>query len=233
MKFVKLKYAFIFIGLLAGIVLCIFLLNKNRKYTISDYPSANAMLLNAAALGNLENAETALAHGAEVNTTNEQHWTSLHMATFHCHENMVRFLLSKGANVNAVNDSGMTPLEWAVGCDNDNEQMVKLLLDKGAEVNIEHESGHTPLLEAISRGKEKVVKLLLDHGANVNAQKKENGETALHLAVAYPYPKIVKLLLEHGADETIKDAKGKAPHISHVLEILESQGEKVNRPIND
>lgn len=214
------------------IALGIFLLKKNKS-NITAFPSANAMLMNAAALGNLENAETALAHGAQINTTDELHWTPLHRATFHCNENMVRFLLSKGAEVNAVNDSGMTPLEWAVGCDNDNELMVKLLLDNGAEVNVHRSSGYTPLLEAISRGKEKIVKLLLDHGADVNAQKKENGETALHLAVSYPYPKIVKLLLEYGANANIKDAKGKTPHISHVLEILESQGEKINRPIND
>lgn len=235
MKFGKLKYFLILMAILASIALSIWLIKKNKTSSMPA-TSANEILLKAVTHGNLKDLERALANGADVNTVNGNQPTALHLATYRCDEAMVRLLISKGANVNAVDENGITPLAWAAGCDD--EAIVKLLLDNGADVNVHSSSnafGRTPLHESIYRGKDKIVKLLLDHGADVNAQitgSLDKGQTALHLAVAYPYEKIVKLLLEHGADTTIKDAKGKIPHISHVLEILESQGETVNRPIH-
>ncbi|KAK7409434.1 hypothetical protein QQX98_008395 [Neonectria punicea] len=48
------------------------------------------------------------------------------------HEGIVKLLLEKGANVEAKDDYGWTPLLWAA--ENGHEGIVKLLLEKGADI---------------------------------------------------------------------------------------------------
>ena len=41
--------------------------------------------------------------------------TSLHIATFQGHEEIAELLIDSGADVNAKNKGGDTPLDWATG----------------------------------------------------------------------------------------------------------------------
>ena len=80
----------------------------------------------------LEAASVLVAKGADVNAQAEGGYTPLHVASGVGNEAMVAFLLSRGANPNAV-DVRATPLSAAII--QGNLSIVKLLLANGADVN--------------------------------------------------------------------------------------------------
>ena len=93
----------------------------------------------------------------------------------------VKALLEVGANVNAANQYGFTPLFKAVG--SGNLELVKLLVSKGAKVNVkEHyagaRGGTTPLFTAAYEGHIEIIKFLLANKADVYAQN-NSGQTAI------------------------------------------------------
>jgi hypothetical protein len=117
----------------------------------------------------------------------------------------VKKLLKEGADLNAKNWFGWTPLHLAAY--NGHIEVVKLLIEKGANVNARN-NGDTPLHLAAENGHIEVVKLLIEKGANVNA-KGSSGWTPLHEAANDGHIEVVRLLLEHGAEPNIKDVWGK------------------------
>jgi ankyrin repeat protein len=77
-------------------------------------------------------------------------------------------LLAQGAEVNARNAHGWTPLHVATA--GGDPAVVDLLLQHGADVHAQSHIGTTPLDNASTRGGRKaVIDLLLVHGAKPNA----------------------------------------------------------------
>ena len=62
----------------------------------------------------LEAVEVAVELGADVNAADANGDTALHLAAFHGFESVVRFLVSRGARLDAENRRGETPLERAL-----------------------------------------------------------------------------------------------------------------------
>ena len=71
-------------------------------------------------------------------------------------------LLSSGANIEAKDNVGWTPLIWA-SCYG-YKDVVGLLLDKGANIEAKSNSGWTPLMYASYNGRKDVVELLKNMG---------------------------------------------------------------------
>jgi ankyrin repeat protein len=68
-----------------------------------------------ASLGNLTMVQRALEEQPDVNVKGLDDYTALHAAAENGHVEVMRFLLERGADVNARLVSGQTPLDFATG----------------------------------------------------------------------------------------------------------------------
>lgn len=101
-----------------------------------------------------------------------------------------------GADVNAAQPDGTTPVHWAVyHVDYD---LLAALLAKKAKVNVTNQFGSAPLAEAVELADARLVKMLLDAGAEPEAAN-QDGETALMLAIKTGDLPIVETLINAGA----------------------------------
>jgi ankyrin repeat protein len=120
----------------------------------------------------------------------------------------VKRLIDAGADVNARNLDGNTPLHLA--CLWGHMDIVRLLIETGAELNTRDDSDCTPLHLTCFRGLTEIARFLIEHGADVNASN-DYGRTLLHRACSNGRPGIVRLLLEHGADVDARNKRGETP----------------------
>jgi len=165
-------------------------------------------LVNAARAGDISKMRELLTIGADIKETVVGN-TALHYAVFYSHINAVQFLVEEaGANINAQNLSGQTPLNWAV--ERNNMELTSLLLEYGADPDIVDKTGATALHKAAGSGNLEIIKLLVEKGgAAVNIVTKDTIQTALSEASANGKTEIVKFLLENGADLSVKNNQGK------------------------
>jgi ankyrin repeat protein len=99
-------------------------------------------------------------------------------------------LLDKGADANATDEEGFTPLHFAAS--RDSVEVVRLLLDAGAEVNAQSGSGETPMYNAIRNttpGALDIIRLLRERGADPTISN-EKGQTALRFVQRYGTPEV-------------------------------------------
>lgn len=108
-----------------------------------------------------------------------------------------RNFISKGADANARDDNGCTPIARAAS--GGYLSMVKLLLENGADVNTPCNHGPNALSLASSRGHEAIVRLLLEKGADVN-RKGQQGWYPISVAIEAGHAGIASALIEHGAE---------------------------------
>ena len=108
----------------------------------------------------------------------------------------VSALLDRGADVNAAEADGATPLHFAAEADD--LALIDALLEAGASVNAKNRFNVTPLELAAQNGDRAAVERLLAAGADVNATSRE-GQTALMSAARTGKLDAVEALLAHGA----------------------------------
>jgi ankyrin repeat protein len=124
--------------------------------------------------------------------------TALHWAR---EPEQIELLLANGANINATDCEGQTPLYSAVCLGR--VDTVRVFLARGAKVDVrENRWGHTPLHAAVISVEPEVVELLISHGADVDARDKRDC-TPLHFAVLSSLraePEIVEQLPAYGAE---------------------------------
>ena len=145
--------------------------------------------------------------GADPNITDKYGDSCLHAAIHGlCSTKVIQEIHDHGAQVNAVNNDGATPLLLA--CSTAQEEAVKLLLRAKADPNIAYADGDTSLHASIAAdcNKETILELI-DYGADLNAIN-TRGRTALLLGCFYRHLDSVTVLLRAGADPIIADEEG-------------------------
>ena len=135
-------------------------------------------------------------------------WTPLMWACYEGKKDMVEFLISKGADLEAVDlKTGDTPLILSFVESFDNVDITELLLDKGANINNKNKNGFSALALAVDVNNVKAIKLLLERGANVNTTNNWE-ETPLMTASGLGQKDIVQLLIDKGANVNMKSDIG-------------------------
>ena len=90
--------------------------------------------------------------------------TALHIMTQMRETTWMRYLIAKGANVNARDFKGVTPLETAVGLGF--AEGAQILITYGAHIDEADATGETPLISAVHRHDSQLARVLLQAGAN-------------------------------------------------------------------
>ena len=133
---------------------------------------------------------------------------SLKTAVQHNDRDLIEFLVSRGASVNAE-IQGHRLLTDCLECGNN--QALNTLLSFGPELNyIDARAKKSPLFIAVNRATEEAVSELISHGASLSSTN-ESGQTLLMLAAKQGFHKIVKLCLEQYDEYLVNmvDKKGR------------------------
>ena len=166
--------------------------------------------------GELQQVETALKSGADVNAPDNWGRTPLIVALQQGKAPVVEMLIARGASVAATDAWGRTPL--LVATQLKNTAAIRLLLEQKSDVNAANKNDITPLIAAAQTGNQEAAAMLL--GAGAAPDRADNlGWTAMMWAAYRKDGAIVKLLLDKGADAG-KSGRDK----STALELARSRG---------
>nr|GEV95654.1 ankyrin repeat-containing protein [Tanacetum cinerariifolium] len=160
-------------------------------------------------------AQALRAHKASTERSESSAWGPLHLAAGGGHVNVLKLLLLKGANVNALTKDGNTALHLAV--EERRRDCARLLLSGGADPNIGNVADNEiPLHIASALGDDNMVKLLLLKGANKDIRNR-SGKTAYEVAVEHGHTRLFDSL-RLGDRLCTASRKGEVRTINRVLE---------------
>lgn len=139
--------------------------------------------------------------------------TPLHIAAEHGPSEAIELLRGLGADVDALDDFGQTPV--LISIYKKKWDIAELLIKGGAKVDADEREGYAPLLGAVAGGSDRIVQLLLKAKVDVDAVD-EDGYSPLHLAVSQHELNILQQLLKAGANiDAISEAGNQTPlHIA-------------------
>lgn len=145
--------------------------------------SPRIRLLEAARKGDLAEARDSIAKGAKADAREgSRDLPALTLAAGMENLELVRFLVEKGADVNAVNAEGWTALMAAAR--KGSLDIVRFLLDKGAALDAKDRFGNTAAMEAARGQYVSVVRLIIGRGAK--PLKEMSDQDALDLSRGEP-----------------------------------------------
>ncbi len=143
---------------------------------------------------------------SKVNEPGRGSYFPLHVAVLRQQLPIVKLLLEKGANPDALTSAGENCLHLAVK--RGSRAMVELLMKHQVRSDLRDRVGWTPLHHAAAKRKDDLLKSMLEHGGDVNVLSAAGG-TALHEAAASGDAATIELLLEYGVDRDVVSLDGK------------------------
>jgi ankyrin repeat protein len=206
-----------------------FLLTHGADVKAGNYNGYTALMR---AMPDLAKVRVLVDHGADVNAVAQRATPLLIAAGIPASEDVIHYLLDKGADLRPVNELGFDAVSVAAAAGAAGN--LRVLLDAGANATRgakgrrivdrpgtifdeaanerirKRAEGVTPLMNAARAGCEPCVRLLLEHGADA-AARTDAGLTALHHAAFKGAVTMVKLLLDSGASANVADDRGFTP----------------------
>ena len=159
-------------------------------------------LFHAVAAGDIESAGTLLDAGARMsdktNVIGVFKVTPFFFSILGGNSNLVKYLVTRGADPNELDDDRISVLQWATL--NNHVEVLDLLLAGGAKVNHVDNYGMTPLLYAASvyYGDTEIMRKLVAAGADLSVKNKQ-GQSPVELARSYGHQSMADLLAAKSA----------------------------------
>ena len=150
------------------------------KFLITNGANVNSLMQDGVSLigyaiaqNNMDLLQILIENGANVNNTNGDSWadTPLKTASRLGLDNVVRILLTRNVDINAVDMNGNTALHTAAL--NSQLSVVKLLLEKNPNLDIQNKVGNTALHLAVISGNIDIVGELVLKGANTRIRNND------------------------------------------------------------
>jgi uncharacterized protein len=144
----------------------------------------------------------------DVNRFSQSGNTALGCAVFYHQHNIIKALLTIGANPDIGDiQFSVPPLITAIGLGDKSLQTCKILIENGANINYRDWFGQSPLWVASACENIDILKLLLDNHAHINAIDYTK-VTPLMKAAEHGYYNHIEMLLQYGACVDIEDDQG-------------------------
>lgn len=127
---------------------------------------------------------------------------------------VMKELIKKGANVNALDNDKMTPLMTCMDDFSVHEEYIlkamKILINNHADITKSDKDGNLALHHAIIKGFSTIALYLIEKGSDKDHYNK-SAMTPMHLAVEYNLPDVVVKLHDKGADMYARNNENKLP----------------------
>jgi hypothetical protein len=201
-------------ALIIPIGICIFIIIIATPMIMKPQKVIDSLFEDAVVDADINMASALLRHGANVNAKSS-HGGSILCTAFAFGRmprvgepvSIVKFLLDKGADVNAIeNEKGVTLLMMA-SAGYDRLEEFKLLLDRNPDLQAVDKEGNGALHYALESGQIDKAAILLDRGVDID-RKNKDGYTVLMDAAQKGNRDVVRFLLDKGADISLKNACG-------------------------
>lgn len=115
----------------------------------------------------------------------KKRWIQFNSFNFHyCldKEDIFKYLINAGADVNVKDNDGLTSLVYAII--DGRQDFVRFLIHNKADINAKSDTGMTPLHYGVSSDQIEIVQLLIDENAEIN-EKTNFGSTPLNYAIKF------------------------------------------------
>lgn len=185
-----------------------------RQLEDEGYPFTPETFVNTAREGNLRIVQRFLDAGMRANVSLPGGYSALMMAAQNGQHDMTFELIQNGANIDAINTRGETPLNLAIA--NNNLAVARTLLEAGASVERADLNGWRPLHYAADMGNVQAIDMLLDIGAVVDPRNKLSA-TPLMLAIYKGHDEAFEKLIQRGAGIEVRSIDGATP-LFHAIE---------------
>jgi ankyrin repeat protein len=209
--------------------------------TVNQRDSEGNSLLHAAVKNRASSRQIGLIldNRALVDARNRDGDTSLHIAVRTDQRQSGEFLLSRGANIYAINAAGQSPLyialspdtgirEWMINSTTINSRdglgnnmlhyasqwnfdaAIPVILRYGVSIEDQNATGETPLFMAVKSNSPSTIGVLINNRANLNARDGQ-GNSVLHAAVRWNAVNSASSLISLGIDINSHSLNGNTP----------------------
>jgi len=172
----------------------------------------NNKLKEACEKGDLAQVARLLDEGATINFKpfhEERNAIPIILASANGHLEIVKYLILKGADIDARGNNGITALMAAIG--SSHFDIAKFLLDHGADATAVDNDSETTLHKFRGERSVELIILLIKKGADPNAPDFFMNRTPLHLAASDNQVQAIDTLLSYGSTIESRDKNGCTP----------------------